>query len=346
MNILENDDSDYVRIAEIVLAALAEAGHPGSFLVDLFPSMKFIPAWFPGAGWKRKANYWRNLGEYFANTPWNTVKEQLRQGTAEPSIAANLIEKLPDETSPDRTQNEMKARNTCAIAFAGGADTTVSTIQSFFMAMALHPQVQKKAQEELDKVIGNRLPEFNDRPNLPYINAMVKESLRWQPVVPLAVAHMAKEADEYNGYYIPKGTVIFGNSWFVHPPSVRSLIQASLRSILQDQETYKDPFVYNPDRFLKDGKIDPTVRDPKVASFGYGRRICPGRFLAENSLFIVLCHILIVYDIRPALGDDGKELGILPEMTNGMLSYPVPFLCRIVPRSDKAKFLIRNSSLD
>ena len=77
MNILENDDSDYVRIAEIVLAALAEAGHPGSFLVDLFPSMKFIPAWFPGAGWKRKANYWRNLGEYFANTPWNTVKEQL-----------------------------------------------------------------------------------------------------------------------------------------------------------------------------------------------------------------------------------------------------------------------------
>jgi len=131
---------------------------------------------------------------------------------------------------------------------------------------------------------------------------------------------MAKEADEYNGYYIPKGTVIFGNSWFVHPPSVRSLIQASLRSILQDQETYKDPFVYNPDRFLKDGKIDPTVRDPKVASFGYGRRICPGRFLAENSLFIFLCHILIVYDIRPALGDDGKELGILPEMTNGVLS--------------------------
>jgi len=55
------------------------------------------------------------------------------------------------------------------------------------MAMALYPEAQKRAQEELDKVIGNRLPEFNDRPNLPYINAMVKESLRWQLVAPLGI---------------------------------------------------------------------------------------------------------------------------------------------------------------
>ena len=68
---------------------------------------------------------------------------------------------------------------------------TFSVIQSFFMAMVLRPEVQKKAQEELDKVIGNRLPEFNDRANLPYISAMVKESLRWQPVVPLGIYHQS-----------------------------------------------------------------------------------------------------------------------------------------------------------
>ena len=77
MNIHEDDDSEYTNIAEIVLAAHAEAGHPGSFLVDLFPIMRFIPAWFPGAAWKKKANFWRELGEYFADTPWNIVKEQL-----------------------------------------------------------------------------------------------------------------------------------------------------------------------------------------------------------------------------------------------------------------------------
>ena len=136
MNIPEGDDSDYVKIAEIVVAAHAEVGKPGAFLADLLPSMKYIPAWFPGAGWKRKANYWRKLGECFVHMPWNIVKEQLvgyislilgRVPTFRTEArysrtlhcSQSLIEKLPDETSPDRAEEEMTARNTCAVAFAG-----------------------------------------------------------------------------------------------------------------------------------------------------------------------------------------------------------------------------------
>lgn len=136
MNIPEDDDSDYAKIAEIVVAAVSEAGNPGAFLVELFPFLKFIPAWFPGAGWKRKAKYWRKLGECLVHMPWNVVKEQMvwyisgihgakfspseqRAGTAEPSIAANLTAKLPDETSPDRNEMETRARNICAAAFTG-----------------------------------------------------------------------------------------------------------------------------------------------------------------------------------------------------------------------------------
>jgi len=77
MNIPEDDDSDYAKIAEIVVAAVSEAGNPGAFLVELFPFLKFIPAWFPGAGWKRKAKYWRKLGECLVHMPWNVVKEQM-----------------------------------------------------------------------------------------------------------------------------------------------------------------------------------------------------------------------------------------------------------------------------
>ena len=99
--------------------------------------------------------------------------------------------------------------------------------------MALYPEVQKKAQAEIDAVIGpNRLPDFHDRPSLPYINAVVKESLRWNLVLPFgrpsvivyittiltsseAVPHMSTFDDEYNGFYIPKGTVLMGNAWLV-----------------------------------------------------------------------------------------------------------------------------------
>ena len=99
--------------------------------------------------------------------------------------------------------------------------------------MVLYPEVQKKAQAEIDTVIGpNRFPDFEDRPSLPYISAVVKEVMRWHLVLPLgeiffyrhnytilicfeAAAHMAINEDEYDGYYIPKGTIVFGNSWSV-----------------------------------------------------------------------------------------------------------------------------------
>jgi len=197
------------------------------------------------------------------------------------------------------------------------------------MAMCLYPEAQKKAQAELDVVLRGRLPEFNDRPNLPYINAMVKESMRWQLVVPLGVPHMCTNSNEYDGYYIPKGTVVTGNGW----------------TILHDPEVFDDPLTYNPDRYLKDGKIDPTVRDPTVASFGFGRRICPGRFFSDESLFSTIAHVLAVYDIRPGLDKDGKEIKMEPRMTSGLLSYPEPFACRITPRSKQAEDLISNSGL-
>ena len=74
--------------------------------------------------------------------------------------------------------------------------------------MLLYPEVQKKAQEELARVVGpNRLPEFDDRPNLPYLEAVMKETLRWQMVTPVVV-HVTCEADEYKGMYIPKNSVI------------------------------------------------------------------------------------------------------------------------------------------
>ena len=82
--------------------------------------------------------------------------------------------------------------------------------------MALNPDVQKKAQAELDAVVGpNRLPEFDDQQNLVYVNAVIKEASRWQVVLPFSVPHMTVEDDIYRGYFIPVGTVLFPNVRYV-----------------------------------------------------------------------------------------------------------------------------------
>ena len=88
------------------------------------------------------------------------------------------------------------------------------TLQAFFLAMSLNPDVQRKAQAELDAVVGpGRLPEFSDSNSLVYVNAVIKETLRWHTIAPLGVAHATTTDDELRGYFIPAGTVVLANIW-------------------------------------------------------------------------------------------------------------------------------------
>lgn len=81
--------------------------------------------------------------------------------------------------------------------------------------MAIYPEVQKKAREELDVVVGlHRLPEFSDRERLPYVNAIIKETLRWHSAGPLNLPHLCTADDEYDGYFIPKGAIVMFNTWY------------------------------------------------------------------------------------------------------------------------------------
>ena len=123
--------------------------------------------------------------------------------------------------------------------------------------MILNPKVMKKAQEELDRVVGKgHLPDFSDKDNLPYIDALVKEVLRWNTPVPIAAPNRAMQDDVYRGYFIPAGATVIQNVW----------------AICRDPDIYPDPEAFNPDRFLKDGKINPLVFNPEDRVFGTGRR--------------------------------------------------------------------------
>ena len=123
--------------------------------------------------------------------------------------------------------------------------------------MVINPEVAKKAQEELDRIVGkDRLPDFSDLRDLVYIDALVKELLRWGPPLPFCIPNRVTQDDTYRGYFIPAGATVIQNIWV----------------ILRDPVIYPNPDAFNPDRFLKDGKINPLVFDPAHRVFGSGRR--------------------------------------------------------------------------
>ncbi|RPD62682.1 CyP450 monooxygenase [Lentinus tigrinus ALCF2SS1-7] len=320
----EQDDHQYVAMMEKVLD-VAEAFTPGRYLVEFMPFLRHIPAWVPGAGFQHDFAGWRNVTNWVRNNMVEKTREGMVNGETSQSIVAQLLEQMDEEDAVTTADKQDIIKNVALTAYEGGAETTYSTLRSFFVAMVLNPDVQRKAQAELDAVVGsNRLPEHNDLPNLPYIEAIHKEVLRWAPVLPFSLPHMTSEDIEYNGYFIPAGTLILPNSW----------------ACLHDPKTYPEPERFMPERFLRDGKLNPEVSDPAQFAFGYGRRVCPGRHFADASLFINIAMVLHVFDITPPLDENGNPIQIEMHMANRLVSHPMDVRCTITPRSEKARELI------
>ncbi|GJJ05842.1 hypothetical protein Clacol_000029 [Clathrus columnatus] len=293
----ENDPN--VAVAERAVELFGEMLVPGTYLVDILPFLKYIPSWFPGMTFKRKANEMKTHVKALKNEPFAAVKAAMKAGNASPSLVSTLLEsQVSTNGSVNNGEGEIDEeliKSISAIIYFAGIDTTEAAVQVFFMAMILYPNIQKAAQEELENVIGsNSFPTFKDQPNLPYINVLCKEVLRWHPVAPLGLPHVLKQDDIIGGYFIPKGTLVMGNT----------------RYLLHSEDVYGlDGDVFNPERFLKEG-----VKDPDPA-FGYGRRVCPGRYLAENVLFIIVASVLYTFDIKA----EGANLPSL-DFTPGFIS--------------------------
>ncbi|KAL1738205.1 cytochrome P450, partial [Schizophyllum fasciatum] len=293
----------YVRLADEALQGVVRAGIFGSFVVDYLPWLKHIPAWIPGAAWKRQAQLWRSKSKEMVSYPYEILLRRLREGSA---VSCLATEELDYQASHGVgvPEDELIIKNVAATTYAGGSDTVVSTMRSFFLAMALHPQVQNKAQAEIDRICSGRLPVFADRPELPYIDCICHELLRWHPVTPLGLARTIEQDDEYKGYLIPKGATILPNVW----------------GILHDEDRYPDPMTFNPDRFESKSQETGQNELPESA-FGFGRRICPGRFLAFDTLWIFVASTLAVYKIRKAVDDKGLMIEPPELYESTLLSY-------------------------
>lgn len=181
---------------------------------------------------------------------------------------------------------------------AAGSETTAGVMGWWMLAMLAYPEHQRRAQAEVDTVVGrSRLPTFADLDHLPYIHAMIKETMRWRPVDPVGMPHYSIEDDWYEGMFIPKNTVYIANVWQLN----------------HDTDVYgPDADVFNPARYLdKEGKLAPGPADAKEDghfTYGFGRRVCIGRHVANNALFINMALVLWSMNLSPGKDANGKPM--------------------------------------
>ncbi|KAI5360195.1 putative cytochrome P450 [Septoria linicola] len=309
-----------VKLAEEALEQFSLASVAGAWIVDFVPALRHLPDWVPGTAFKRTARAWRrtllNLGEI----PMRFAKQQIQLGQHEPSFISGLYEQSGGGLS---AEEEDVAKWSATSMYSGGSDTSVSSMQLFFLAMSVYPGIQRQAQAEIDSIIGSdRLPTLADRRRLPYVSALVSEVLRWHVVAPMGVPHVATADDSIAGYDIPKGSVLLPNIWwFTHDPA-----------------TYAEPMDFRPERFLGDS----PERDPRDYVFGFGRRACPGKVLADTSIWITVAKSLAALNIEKAVGEEGRVIEPEIKFTAGIISHPVPFKAKITARSAKHEALVRS----
>ncbi|GJE97075.1 cytochrome P450 [Phanerochaete sordida] len=317
-----SEDDEYLRMAEEIIDILSATARPS--LLDVSPIFDKLPSWFPGAWFIKYIEETKPIVRQHVQNPISDVQRQLAAGTAKSSFVSHQLEDLSREgqlSAESRYDLGMVAH----MIFGGGSETSYHTIVIFLACMLMNPEVQRKGQEEIDKITeGGRLPDFTDRDALPYVDCIVKETMRWHPVFPSGLPHRAVDDDEYRGMRIPKGAFIIANA----------------RSITWDPRHFHDPQSFKPERFLPKPEGAGEIF-PQGAVFGWGRRICPGRYLALDMVWIAVARILAVFDIQETRDGAGNIIKPNIEFGTALTSYPKPFPCDLRPRSKKAADLIK-----
>ncbi|PRQ18080.1 putative cytochrome P450 [Rosa chinensis] len=196
----------------------------------------------------------------------------------------------------------------------GSTDTSATTIEFAMAEIMNKPVVLQKALKELDVVVGkDSIVQESHIHKLPYLDAVMKETLRLHPALPVLIPHCPSETCTVGGYTIPKGSRIFVNVWDIH----------------RDSSNWKNPLEFNPERFLN-GKYDYTGSDFNYFPFGSGKRICPGIATAERLVMHLLASLLHSFDWKLPQGetklDVSEKFGLVMKKKVPMVAIPTPRL--------------------
>ncbi|KIL66911.1 hypothetical protein M378DRAFT_355031 [Amanita muscaria Koide BX008] len=285
----------FVEPAEFALNTGEGLIIPGRTLLVVFGFLCYIPPWIPGASTQKLCADAKEAIMLTREGPYQYVKHRMGAGTSKDCVLARVLER--DSGDFGFIEDKELLKNIMASFYFGGVETMKASMANFMLAMTLHARAQRKAQDEIDSIVGShRLPSYEDRASLPYVEALYREVHRWRPIVPTSLAHATIRDDVYKGYYIPKGTIVLSNIW----------------AISRNGDKYPGPDSFNPERFLNP---DGTLNDDTVNyAFGFGRRICPGRYMADKVVWLMIVSVLATFNVSKAHDDEtGNEIEIDPD---------------------------------
>ncbi|XP_026380179.1 geraniol 8-hydroxylase-like [Papaver somniferum] len=276
---------------------------------DYFPILKFLDL----QGYRRRMkNHFVILHGIFDKI----IDQKLllsQSAETESSTSRDVLDMILDPCTDGIKLQRREIRAILMDFFSAGIDTASSTIEWAMAELIRNPSKMLKAQQELSNIIGKDRPiEEKNIIRLPYLQAIVKETLRLHPPAPLLVPHKAEIDFKFHDFVIPKGTQVLVNSW----------------AISRDPNTWTEPTSFQPERFLA-SKIDYKGQDFEFIPFGSGRRICPGLPLAHRMVHSMLGSLLQSFDwklengLNPRDLDMEDEFGITLVKANRLQAIPV-----------------------
>ncbi|KAH9211050.1 cytochrome P450 [Leptodontidium sp. 2 PMI_412] len=311
--------SDPSALGLILVGAWLEANiHPTAFIDDRWPILQKIPNIL--APWRHVYKENASILDRIAASWWDSAKVNQQKGKLVPCFASKFLTTF---------QSEGFTKSEAALVSLGllivGSGTTASIHNMLIAGCVLNPEVVEMAHQELDRVVGpSRLPTLEDEPNLPYIRAMVKETLRWRPFSNQGLYHASINDDVYNDYFIPAGTTIVANAYSVH----------------NDESRWPNPDKFDPSRYIdyKLGALESAnLSDPEQRdhfAYGAGRRICAGVSAAEPTLFLLASRMLWGFNIGWAKDKEGNNIPInTMAYAGGVFAKPEPFAASVTCRS-------------
>ncbi|KZV95209.1 cytochrome P450 [Exidia glandulosa HHB12029] len=333
---------EFMEMSDTLLRSFLEATIPGKFLVEMIPFLRCFPSWLPGAGFKRYAEGVSKVSDRHSTIYFEMVKTAWKPPIP-PDEAEEALKWAAAFMYLGMYSTNMSAQGMTLVLRIAGIDTTDQTVAKFIIAIQTHPDAQRKAQEELDRVVGTgRLPTIADRDDLPYLQALIKEVLRWHPGVATGIPHRFTQDEVYKGYLIPKNTTQYRN----------------IARQANDGTLLARPDEFIPERFLHTDPGFESLPDPSEIVFGFGRRVCPGRHVADGTVFLMISRLLATYWISSPQDKDGQCPDVqidwsgvdavryvhavrLAYNAHERASYPNPMAPRFTPRSPGAIDLIK-----